>query len=142
MKAAEIPDEIYEKITALSEEGNQLAEEELHTAALEKFTKAYELIPEPKFSWDTTLWTLAAIGDMRFQLKDYSGALDALKEACKCPGGVENPFVLLRLGQSYLEKGDEKSAADYLIRAYMLAGEDIFEGGESYLEFLKAKAKL
>ena len=41
--------------------------------------------------------------------------------------GYSNPFIMLRLGECCLEIGDEKNAAEYLLRAYMMEGRVIFE---------------
>jgi hypothetical protein len=44
----------------------------------------------------------------------------------RCPDGLGNPFLLLRLGQCALERGEDSVAADHLARAYMLEGKEIF----------------
>ncbi len=43
--------------------------------------------------------------------------------------GYNNPFVMLRLGQCCYEL-DKEDTQEYLMRAYMLAGEEIFEDEE------------
>ena len=58
---------------------------------------------------------------------EYDVALDYLFEVLKCPEGLGNPFVSLRLGQCFYEKGNIDKAKDYLLQAYMLEGTDIFE---------------
>jgi hypothetical protein len=58
----------------------------------------------------------------------------------RCPGAIGNPFLHLRLGQVQFELGDLTRAADELTRAYMGAGEDIFqEQAPKYFEFLKTR---
>jgi hypothetical protein len=60
-----------------------------------------------------------------------------------CPGGLGNPFLHLRFGQILFESGDHDLAADELIRAYMGAGDEIFENEDpKYLNFLKTRAKI
>ena len=47
---------------------------------------------------------------------------------------------MLRLGESCLEIGDEKNATEYLLRAYMMEGKEIFKGEgdkQKYFEFLR-----
>ncbi len=50
-----------------------------------------------------------------------------------------NPFILLRLGQTYFELGNMKKAADELVRAYMGVGTEIFEGEDpKYFDLVRA----
>ena len=57
--------------------------------------------------------------------------------------GYNNPFVLLRLGQSAYEIGNKEQALEYLLRTYMLEGKEIFEEDEKkYFEFLKSNMDL
>ena len=52
--------------------------------------------------------------------------------------GYSNPFVMMRLGQSALEIGKTEEAREYLLRAYMFEGEDIFsEEDEKYLNCIR-----
>lgn len=58
--------------------------------------------------------------------------------------GYSNPFIMLRLGECCLEIGDEKNAMEYLLRAYMMEGREIFEpdengedDGQKYFDFLR-----
>ena len=51
---------------------------------------------------------------------------------------------MLRLGECCLEIGDEKNAIEYLLRAYMMEGKEIFEPDENgeddglkYFDFLR-----
>ncbi len=59
--------------------------------------------------------------------RDYTKALNALLDAEKCPNGLDNPFIKLRIGQSFFEKRMFEKAKKYLTGAYMLGGDDIFE---------------
>jgi hypothetical protein len=59
------------------------------------------------------------------------------------PGGLGNSFLHLRLGQVLLDLAEPDLAADELMRAYMGAGETIFETQEpKYLAFLRTRAKI
>ncbi len=134
----ELDDDIYNRITDLSEEGNTLAGEENYSLALEKFKEALTLIPEPKKDWEASLWLYASIGDMFYSKKDFASAANAFYDALNCPDGVENPFVYIRLGECLFELGDEIKAREYLLRAYMLAGKDIFENeDEKYFKVIE-----
>ena len=86
-----------------------------------------DLLPEPKVQWEAATWLNASIGDARYQQKDFTAALEALLDALNGPDGVSNPFIHLRLGECFQELGQVDRARDHLMRAYMLAGREIFE---------------
>ena len=59
-----------------------------------------------------------------------------------CPNGVSNPYVLFRLGQSLVETQDNNQAREFLLRAYMLVGDDIFwDEDEKYYNVIKDLVK-
>ncbi|MDF5828774.1 tetratricopeptide repeat protein [Pseudomonas aeruginosa] len=95
----ELPDKIYDEVDALSTKGNDLMDDEHFDAAIEKWTQALELLPDPKTDWEAYMWLSASIGDAQFQQHRYELARDAFLDALNAPGGVENPFVHYRLGQ-------------------------------------------
>ena len=66
----ELDDELYAQITKHSDIGEHYFVEGKFRKALEEYKKAFELIPEPKTVWDASVWTLAAIGDSHFMLKE------------------------------------------------------------------------
>ena len=106
--------------------------------AYRKYKEALDIIPEPKTSYETATWILVSIGDMYFKNKQYDMARDYFFEAKNCPNGVSNPYVLFRLGQSLLEMNDESEAKEFLLRAYMLVGDDIFcDEDEKYYNVIK-----
>ena len=54
-----------------------------------------------------------------------------------------NPYAMLRIGQCYLETGDENKAKEYLLRAYVSEGQKFFKGDNpKYLEFLNSNVYL
>ncbi len=138
----ELPDSIHSAITRLSEQGNALADAGDCDAAVQCFEEALDLLPPPIEPWSAACWLFTAIGDTLFQAARYSEALQPLLDAMKCPGGIGNPFVHLRLGQTQLELGNEVLGADELARAYMGAGKEIFEEEPAkYFTFVKSKLK-
>lgn len=140
----ELPEDLYEKITALCGKGDELAENDEHGKAIEKYRTAWKMLPEPRHTWEAATWILSAIGDAYFFSGDFTKAYDSFKEAVvnECPGAIENPFVQLRRGQCALELGDEAKAAECLLGAYMLHGEEIFEEEDpKYFTWLKSKVK-
>jgi hypothetical protein len=93
--------------------------------------------------WDEATWLLAAIGDAHFQAGRFEQARQALSDCMHCSGAIGNPFLHLRLGQAQFELGDLTGAADELTRAYMGAGEEIFqEQASKYFDFLKTRIKI
>ncbi|WP_044900703.1 tetratricopeptide repeat protein [Myxococcus stipitatus] len=139
---SEIPDEVHERIQALCAEGDALAEKGDPAAALRSFKAAFQLIPEPWLEYEATTWVCTAIGDMLFQLGEFSRARAALVDAVSAPGGLGNPFIHLRLGQCEFELGDLRRAGDELARAYMGADEELFADEDpKYLRFLKTLLK-
>jgi len=138
----QLPTDLHERITELSALGNRLAEIGDFKEALSKFNEAWKIVPEPKNEWEASTWLLAAIGDMCFLMGYFKSAIDAFRFSLFCPGGSDNPFLSLRLGQCEFEKNNMDEAAEYLTRAYMLEGLKIFERQDSkYLTFLKTRIK-
>jgi tetratricopeptide (TPR) repeat protein len=141
-KAMELPKQLHAKVTALSEQGDQLASRRQYREAVVLYIEAMGLLPEPKTQWEACTWLLAAIGDANFLGAHYEQAKSAMSDAMHCPGGLGNPFIHLRLGQAQLELGNRDRAADELARAYMGAGKDIFaQEKPKYFEFLKTVLK-
>ncbi|MDR3338481.1 MAG: hypothetical protein LBT25_00045 [Candidatus Symbiothrix sp.] len=134
----EIDDVNYEQITSLSEDGNELADEENYGDALAKYNEALDLIPSPKIDWEASTWLYASIGDMYYSLENYEAAVNNLYNALNCPDGYENPFIHLRLGESLYELNRKDKAKEYLLQAYMLDGKEIFSEQDSkYFELIQ-----
>ena len=81
----ELEDELYEKITALSEKGDTLVEREKHDKAIENYSLALELLPGPKNQWEAAIWLYTAMGDTHFIMEEYDLARDNLLDALNCP---------------------------------------------------------
>lgn len=138
----ELSDDIYAAIEDLSEEGNELCDDEKFFAAIEKWNQAFFLLPEPKIDWEAYTWISASIGDALYQLKDFAAAREKFFDALNGPDGKENPFVHYRLGQCEIHLGNEKNGISHLLQAYMLDGEEIFQAeddGVFYLQKLSDK---
>jgi tetratricopeptide (TPR) repeat protein len=142
-EAEELDDEIFEKIQQLADEGNELMDRDAYDAAVAKFEEALNLLPEPRGDWEATTWLYASIGDAYFFKKDFKASSEAFYNAFQAPNGNLNPFILLRLGQALLETGDEPNATEYLLRAYMIEGRDVFlDENPKYFLFLESKVDL
>ena len=106
--------------------------------AYRKYKEALDIIPEPKTSYETATWIFVSIGDLYFKKGQYDIARDYFFEAKSCPNGVNNPYVLFRLGQTLVETNECNQAKECLLRAYMLVGDDIFwDEDEKYYNVLK-----
>jgi tetratricopeptide (TPR) repeat protein len=133
---------ISARLDRLAEEGNELSDAGDHAAAVEKWSEALDLIPEPKTDWEASTWLYASIGDGYYVQGKFEDASAALFDALNCPDASENPFIAYRLGQSQTRLGNVDKGVEYLLRAYMLDGEDIFssdQNGEEFLAILRSR---
>lgn len=126
-------------IDEIAENGNALFDEEKYMQAVEVWQEGLELLEKPLNAQSEAVWFQASIADALFMLGEYERAYSYLLDAkADLSGeGYADPFVMMRLGQcAYeLKKEDFK---EYLLRAYMLAGEEIFENDdEKYLGSIK-----
>lgn len=133
----ELPRDIYAEIKALSEAGNELFDQREYDSAIEQWQQALDRVPAPRADLDATLWLCASIGDAHYQAGRHAQAAAYLLDAANAPGGTSNPFVLYRLGQCHARLGDIGRATDFLLRAYMLDGTDIFDADPEGADFLK-----
>ncbi len=137
----ELSDELYGRIEELSEKGNEAMDSEDYAKAITCFREALDILPEPKEDWDAYLWLVGSIGDARFLMQDYGKSLESFRK-CYNLGETDNPFILLRLGENYLELGDETHAREFLLRAYMLEGKKIFKEDRKYFQWLSGQVDL
>ncbi len=142
----EITPALKAKLDEFAERGNQFEEEEQYEKAIQAWEEGLGLIPEPQQYYSETIWFLAAIGDVYFEKGMYTQAHKCFDKARGnlSGNGYGNPFIMLRLGECCLETGDEKNAIEYLLRAYMMEGKEIFEpdedgedDGQKYFDFLR-----
>ena len=136
----ELPETLYEQVETLSEKGSELFDEGQFAQAIEQWSQAQELLPEPKSDWDAYTWLNTSIGDAHFQLGEFALARQSLFDALNGPDGQASPFVHYRLGQTEVKLQNTESAKSHLLQAYMLDGEAIFlvePDGITYLEVLR-----
>ena len=122
----DLPAKLQSDIKGICVEADGLAESGAPREAWAKYIEALALVPEPKTEWDLTTRILAGVGNVAFARKSYAKAKDALEDAVRCPGGLGDAFIHLRLGQCHYELGDRARAADNLARAYMGGGREAF----------------
>lgn len=139
----ELEDRVYQRITHLSSEGDSLSDAGSHSEAIAKYQQALDMVPQPQRDWEASTWLHAAIGDAYFFSHDFKKAAEAFFEAYNCPGGLQNPFINLRIGECLFETGDLAGAEEYMLRAYMWEGKDIFSREKpKYVKFMSDKYNL
>lgn len=142
MSAHSLPPDVLRQIEELCNEGSILAESGEHPEAWQKYVTALNLVPEPEFAWPVTTRILSSMGELRFRKPDFPGALQVFLDAVRCPEGLGDVLIHLRIGQCYYELGDEARAADNLTRAYMGGGREAFKGEDpKYFAFLERRLK-
>ena len=133
-------DEIFDRIETLCEQGEAHLENGQTRTALQKFKKAFKLLPAPQKSYPTGTWLLTMMGDIHFSMEKYSAAFQRFRDALEFPEGSSNPFVQLRLGQAALETNELALAKEHLQLAVDAEGLKIFEDeNPKYLQFLESK---
>jgi tetratricopeptide (TPR) repeat protein len=134
-----LPDEIYEKITDLSEQGNTLLDAGDINGAIAAWEEALATVPSPNTEWESALWLHASLGEAHRMAGRFDIAQGHLLDALNCPDGHMNPFVLLRLGETLVDQGQPDPGTEYLLRAYMLEGDEIFEEDDDkpYFQILR-----
>lgn len=129
---AGLPAQITHKIKNLCALGYQHYDRQNYKAALRIFYQAWLYAPKPQTTWIEAGWILTAIGDTYYRLAQFEQAHEALNSALHCPGVKGNPFVHMRLGQSYYEQNDIPNARLELHRAFQAGGTKIFETEPPY----------
>lgn len=133
-----LDDETYKQLVSLAEEGDDLLAAHEIEKAMEKYRSALAILPDPKFQWELSTYIYAALGDAFFLDDKNEDALVSYQCAFNSAGGEENPYVCLMLGESWFELGETEKAREYLLRAYRIEGEAIFEDEEpKYFELIK-----
>lgn len=139
----ELTDEQQDLMDDYCEKGNDEMDEENYDAAAEWFKKAYAILPDPKEDWEATGYITASLGDALFNAGKFKEAQEQLLIAHNFYNGeTMNPFVLLRLGETYFELGEEAKALANLLQAYQMEGAQLFDEDKKYLTFLKKHHQL
>lgn len=106
------------------------------------YQDAWEALPEPREHSEHACAVQGLLGDVAFFEGNYQTALRTYGGALRLPGGADNPYLHLRLGESLLELGDERNAALALARAYEAGGDLIFSDEDPrYLNFLRHQSE-
>lgn len=120
-----------------------------------KYTEAYELFMElandteiepleqgkrKKYWYKYGLVAFISAGEICFKLEKYEQAFNMFMDALNWD--IENPYINLLVGKSAAKLNNQKQADEFLLRAYMLDGEEIFSEDIEYLNYLKKHVKL
>ncbi|MFT4626888.1 MAG: tetratricopeptide (TPR) repeat protein [Myxococcota bacterium] len=136
-----LPDDVTEAMETAGALGDQLADLGQHEAAIAAYREGLDLLPEPRGRWAAAAWFHAAIGEAQWLSRDLEGARTTWMLAL-LEGGLGNPFIHLRRGQTLLELNDPKEAANELLKALLLEGVGIFDGEDpKYFAAVVAVAK-
>ncbi|TDX83833.1 hypothetical protein EDE05_106242 [Neorhizobium sp. R1-B] len=136
----ELPDEIYDRVSDLSERGNDFLDADQYDEAITVWRSALALLPEPRQKWEAAVWLNASIGDAQQQKGETEEALASFRQAAASADGYANGFVQLGIGTCLYDLGRQKESTDPLLRAYMAEGEDIFEESDpKYLDHLRKR---
>jgi tetratricopeptide (TPR) repeat protein len=86
---------------------------------------------------------LMAIGDVSYLTQQYQDCIEYLSLYLELSQGASSPILNLRLGQSLFETGDIAGGWEYLFRAFISGGNDLFTGEDNkYLIFVQENQKL
>lgn len=134
----ELSEKLYEAITNLLDEGDELVERGKYKEAIAYYEEAMNRLPEPKEDW-TLFDTIAiCIGDSYYEMGEYIVADRFYTMSLTRGSGIENPYVWYVKGSNLIKLGNKEEGVDALMRAYMLDGTDVFDtdDGEflSYIE--------
>ena len=129
------------QIQELVDKANDLDDEDRYAESEPLLLQALNLIPDPKAVSGLSLQIYGALGDDYWSQGHYSQAENALRMAQQCSGGLTNPFIWMRLGQTiHDQNGPTDEAIDALLRAYMLDREQVFETEDPrYLDLLRQR---
>ena len=134
----ELSEKLYEAITNLLDEGNELVERGKYKEAIAYYEEAMNRLPEPKEDW-TLFDTIAiCIGDSYYEMGEYIVADRFYSMSLTRGSGIENPYVWYVKGRNLIKLGNKEEGVDALMRAYMLDGTDVFDTDDgkflSYIE--------
>ncbi len=126
-------------IKSLLKKGDRLLDKEDFKQAKVVYQQALNVLNDcDEVHRDLCKETLIALGDVCFLSSDYKQAVQYLDLYLEHNNGKSNPMLNLRLGQSLFEIGDVKGGWEYLFKAFMSGGVELFSGEDTkYLFFVQ-----
>lgn len=111
--------------------------------AADKYEKALRMLSLKRENGEQTARTLSALGDCEYVKRELRAALRYYLKVFSLTDGYANPYALLRAGQVYYDMELPQKAKPYLIRAYLIEGNSLFEGEDpKYFELIKNEEML
>lgn len=117
-------------LDALALKGNELLAADDWRGAIAVWQRGLAMLPQPRDEQPEAMWFHASIGDAHHSGGEWANGEQELRQALRCAGGVGNAYVWLRLGQCLMAQGDRAGATEALMGAYLLEGEEIFDGDD------------
>ena len=121
-----LPDSLFQTICQILDKGDKLRASEKYADAIAFYQSAIDILPEPKSDWDMFTTLVISIGDTYYKTQQYTIADGYYATALKDGSGLNNPYVWYANGRNLVKMGETKPATDSLMRAYILAGDEIF----------------
>lgn len=129
------------RIQDLAERINDAMDTGDYSTAITLATQALAHLANPRLT-DGPMWFLATIGDAHFLQGHTRLAHNAFTQAHQAQGGITNPFVLLRLGQTEHDLGDTDSVVEHLMAAHIADPTALETADPRYLQTLHDRGLL
>lgn len=117
-------------LRALCREADRLFWSLDYAQAARLYTQARDLLPPELDRSETAAWLETMIGDAYLLDGQLERARHAYQRAFDLADAPDNPYLLLRLGQTAFDLGDVDQARAHLARAWELGGPDLFDEEE------------
>lgn len=125
---------ILEEYQKICHEADALLEDNNYEKALIRFEEALNRLPDG--IWNCEAYAYAGKGEAFQALEKWEEAFQAFMWIY-VNDQTENPYVLMNLGICYYHLDNLQKAKEFLLEAYKLDGEDVFDGAEQYLDIIR-----
>lgn len=132
----QLDDATHRRVLELLESGDELADGGSEAQAAEQYIEGLRLLPDPKTQWEHALMLYTALADVCLSFEQYEEAEDAARYAMQSQHGLGNGYVWLRLGDALRGQHRDKDALEAYTSAYMVEGDELFEGEDEALAML------
>jgi tetratricopeptide (TPR) repeat protein len=123
----ELTNEIHNQIIKISEEANSFFEKKDYRVAIEKYKEALNLLPNPKYEWDSFSWLHNNIGNSYIELCEWELAFNHLHNSLLTPQGMQDSLIWFYAAKALFEMNIIEKSETYFVRSYTLDSE-IFQG--------------
>lgn len=134
---------LEESIISTVEKGNELHDEKSYEAALNEYTKAWNLLPEPKLEWEISSWIAACINSAYFDMNVFPKAKKWAEIALQTRRSDIDTAPLIDLGMVCYELKQYDESYKYFDDAYNYGKDRAFkERPKKYLDFYLSKKNM